>query len=743
MKPEILTASDQVLSAVINGSCQGIVLATIVALGLRWLGRSNAATRHAVWFATLILLAALIPAHFWRHRLVPEPRPLSSAAQDLRPVFESAPLLTAGAGGPMAVSSEPLPKQGGEFEELMDAENTTDPANEPAQGSSSDAEVTADGRALDGTPSESVASREPPASAASPALAGLGTPMIEGHRALAGPFSRGGWTIRMPSSSLRLSAMILLGLWLVVAAIRLALLGWHLYQLRKLKRGSSPPAGELESLFQEIRGEMGIGRNVALRMSSSPHAPAVLGFFHPVILVPLGDAETEPEAAAQILRHELAHVRRYDDWANLVQQFIHAGLFFHPAVWWVSKKLSLEREIACDDCVLERGGGSRPYALLLANLASRMKGRHSVFAPGASNSNSHLQQRINMILDTHRNTSPRLAKAKLGFLTCSAAVLAVLALYSGPRVALAQSESRPAADLVSDEKPASADLSADRRTTPLDADVESEEEDSGDKSAASADSDVAPNRSSNVNAEETPELASSDSLAPTALAPANVSPDAKPKPEAAPEADPAAPAALPSVPAPPVPVAAVAPVAPVAPAAGFQPPTPPEPPGKHGRDSSLEARIERLERTVNELRAERKGKVHAGVMVAKGPDHPGGDGWIDPAAMERVNQIAKQAAEQAEEQAKRAVDQAKRAVEQAERDMKAGEGAFISEKNGHKVKMQQDALGQKIEALQHQRDVLQRQMDELERQMDRLEESQDKLREEQERRSERSENRSQ
>src|SRR5207247_2484980 len=81
----------------------------------------------------------------------------------------------------------------------------------------------------------------------------------------------------------------------------------------------------------------------------------------------------------------------------------------HPAVWWISKRLSLEREIACDDYVLQSSAQPHAYALLLANLAARLQRCPPLLAPGASNNKTQLQQRIDMILNTRRNTSPRLA----------------------------------------------------------------------------------------------------------------------------------------------------------------------------------------------------------------------------------------------------------------------------------------------------------------------------------------------
>jgi beta-lactamase regulating signal transducer with metallopeptidase domain len=69
--------------------------------------------------------------------------------------------------------------------------------------------------------------------------------------------------------------------------------------------------------------------------------------------------------------HELAHLRRYDDWTNLAQKLVKALFFFHPAVWWIEKQVSLEREMACDDAVLAETASPRAYAECLAHLAEK------------------------------------------------------------------------------------------------------------------------------------------------------------------------------------------------------------------------------------------------------------------------------------------------------------------------------------------------------------------------------------
>ena len=76
-----------------------------------------------------------------------------------------------------------------------------------------------------------------------------------------------------------------------------------------------------------------------------------------------------------VIAHELAHIRRNDHIVNLVQRLIEALLFFHPAVWFVSCRVRIERERSCDDLVLASGGEPLPYAASL--LAAAEFGRRS------------------------------------------------------------------------------------------------------------------------------------------------------------------------------------------------------------------------------------------------------------------------------------------------------------------------------------------------------------------------------
>ena len=113
-------------------------------------------------------------------------------------------------------------------------------------------------------------------------------------------------------------------------------------------------------------------RPVTLCQSDRMQVPTAIGFLKPLVVIPTW-AIQELSAAElnSILIHELAHLRRWDDWTNLAQQVLKALLFFHPAVWWIENKLALEREMACDDAVLAETANPRGYARCLISMAEK------------------------------------------------------------------------------------------------------------------------------------------------------------------------------------------------------------------------------------------------------------------------------------------------------------------------------------------------------------------------------------
>jgi membrane fusion protein, multidrug efflux system len=79
-----------------------------------------------------------------------------------------------------------------------------------------------------------------------------------------------------------------------------------------------------------------------------------VGFIRPVVLIPASWlTQLTPQMIEAIIAHELAHIRRWDLWVNLVQRIIETLLFYHPAVWWLSSRIRLEREMCCDEIAAE------------------------------------------------------------------------------------------------------------------------------------------------------------------------------------------------------------------------------------------------------------------------------------------------------------------------------------------------------------------------------------------------------
>lgn len=658
MKIEILTAGNHLVSAVLNGVYQGLIVAALVGIGLRLIGKTNAATRHTVWFATLLLLVVIIPAHCLRDQGVSNAQNRMERITESLPAqnssFATVPLPPAPApvGDATADSIEPAPSifdPGLAFQQYLRPDEADAPDSLPAPVGEI-GRVEAPINLLSPT-QISTASLDITDSVIRPAAADVSRGPFKFHWGVS-PVS---WKLPIGSRFPRALSLVLLAAWLAVAVARITILIWRLFQLRKLKDASFPPGGVLNELFQNLRAKLGVRREVKLKVSSTHRSPVLLGFVHPVILLPTEEATGEVE---HVLSHELAHVRRRDDWLNLIQHFIQAALFFHPGVWWISRQLSLEREIACDDYVLRHGCRPQAYALLLANLASRMKGRAPLLAPAASTTKSQLQQRINMILNTQRNTSPRLAKTRLGFITSTAVILAVAAIYSGPRLVLAQSETPSPAAIPAPAAPGDA-------IEPLAAPpAPALELVSGEKP------DTAPR------------------------APGDLDPGPKFKPGQPPEPDEFAPLEEDN--------------------SNFdQPgkaPRPPRPARNRKGDSSLEERLDRLERMVESLMAQQKRGTRDMNFEFKD-----GDGKVKPGKIENFNRDNKA---EAAEQNKRA---AEKAAKWADEEKRSAEKAAKQEEHGRAEAQMKEASQRELEALRHARESLQREIEKLNRQIERLE----------------------
>jgi beta-lactamase regulating signal transducer with metallopeptidase domain len=201
-------------------------------------------------------------------------------------------------------------------------------------------------------------------------------------------------------------------LWSVIAGVGLARVVLATIQVRKLR--SAAVAADMESLPPDLRAivdEARESRPVALLVSRQMEVPTAIGFYKPAIILPAWLLECTPaEELKYILLHELAHLRRRDDWTNLAQKILKALLFFLPSVWWIERRLSLDREMACDDAVLAHSGTPRGYAECLARVAERSFSRQLALAQSAVGRVRQLTARVAMILDPNRPRTTHLWK---------------------------------------------------------------------------------------------------------------------------------------------------------------------------------------------------------------------------------------------------------------------------------------------------------------------------------------------
>ena len=158
--------------------------------------------------------------------------------------------------------------------------------------------------------------------------------------------------------------------WLLgVLVISLRLFGGWV-QVRRVQRVQVRPLEETwQSRLVALGRRMGINRPVRLLESCLATVPITVGWLRPVVLLPtsalLGLTPSQLEA---ICAHELAHIRRHDYLVNLFQTAIETVLFYHPAVWWVSHRIRLEREYCCDDLAVRVCGDRIVYARALTAL---------------------------------------------------------------------------------------------------------------------------------------------------------------------------------------------------------------------------------------------------------------------------------------------------------------------------------------------------------------------------------------
>ncbi len=202
-------------------------------------------------------------------------------------------------------------------------------------------------------------------------------------------------------------------IWLAGAILLCLRLGVSYRRLRRIKRAAHPAPAPYDGWRKDWNAEAPSARNPELRSSGRIRLPLTAGLFRPAILFPERLLTRLSQAEAHVIwLHELAHVRRLDDWTKFGQRLAESILFFHPAVHWIGRQLENEREIACDNWVVERTGAARRYAACLAKLAEYASRRPAASpAPAMATDKKQIFRRVDMLINRKQNQESRVSGA--------------------------------------------------------------------------------------------------------------------------------------------------------------------------------------------------------------------------------------------------------------------------------------------------------------------------------------------
>jgi beta-lactamase regulating signal transducer with metallopeptidase domain len=239
------------------------------------------------------------------------------------------------------------------------------------------------------------------------------------------------------------------------------------------KKNATEAAPEWQRSARRLAHALKLRRAVQLLESAAVEVPTVIGWLRPVVLLPATSLTgLSTEQMEMILAHELAHIRRNDFFVNLMQAVVETLLFYHPAVWWISNRIRVEREHCCDDVAVSVSGKPLVYARALTRLEELRVEDAQTFL--AANGGS-LMGRIRRLAGA-RAESPN---APSRFVAGAALLTVLLALIIAPSLPLRGQQ--PKADTPTPKPQAS------QTTVEVKADKAADEDDSDDPETPEAD----------------------------------------------------------------------------------------------------------------------------------------------------------------------------------------------------------------------------------------------------------------
>jgi beta-lactamase regulating signal transducer with metallopeptidase domain/peroxiredoxin len=387
---------------------QGSLLGLLVPCVDRILGRAASSLRYAVHASALLAMAACLPVTY---ALLDAPRP---------PAGPYRTASTAGSARP-TVGPSSLDASAGDFSQW------------PVLGRSAERPRGVATRVGEQTSKPNAGS---PAVAANQALAtssdvGSQTAAVSPAR----PAAAMAWLV---SYSPFISAGYAIGVLLMT--LRLAVAWWGVQRLRHTSLPVEDP--QLLATIAGLARRLGLRAAPVMAYCREITVPIIVGVLKPLILLPASMAGGLPcDQVQALVAHELAHLRRFDPLVNVLQRLVEAVLFFHPAVWYVSRRISVEREHASDDLVLTLGIPRLAYADALVRMAEVSLALRQPRLAGATlaasgNSSSEFKRRVLRLLGDAPTvrTSPWGALCVLIFVATGLAVPVLVQAWPAPEV---------------------------------------------------------------------------------------------------------------------------------------------------------------------------------------------------------------------------------------------------------------------------------------------------------------------
>ncbi|RJS19999.1 peptidase M56 [Corallococcus sp. H22C18031201] len=217
--------------------------------------------------------------------------------------------------------------------------------------------------------------------------------------------------------------------WVLGVAVGSARLATSWLRVQRLARNAVPAPEEWQARLDALSRRLGLRRAVRLLQSASLDVPAAVGWLSPVVLLPVSTLTGLPAKQLEmVLAHELAHIRRHDFAVNLAQVLVETLLFYHPAIWWMTRVVRVERENCCDDIAVASSGNSVSYARALTALESLRVLPMEEPTPALSALGGSLPQRVRRLIAAPkaRCSSRWVAGASVLTLVSSLAVAAPL-----------------------------------------------------------------------------------------------------------------------------------------------------------------------------------------------------------------------------------------------------------------------------------------------------------------------------